>query len=69
MHLYPAPTDIVFGRTWAAWDPVWHWLEPALLVVAAILWGWLLFILVERPANTALRRYFAGTSARGPAPA
>jgi hypothetical protein len=31
-----------------------------LLVLAAILWGWVLFALVERPANAALRRYFAG---------
>jgi peptidoglycan/LPS O-acetylase OafA/YrhL len=59
LHLYPAPGDIVFGRSWAAWEPIWHWLEPALLVLAAILWGWLLFAAVERPANAALRRYFA----------
>jgi len=56
LHLYPAPDDIVFGRTWAAWAPVWHWLEPALLVAAAIAWGALLFMLIERPANTLLRR-------------
>ena len=56
MHLYPGPADIVFGRPWAAWEPVWHWLEPALLVVVAIMWGWFLFTLIEKPANTALRR-------------
>ena len=56
MHLYPSPTTNVFGRPWAAWEPVWHWLEPALLVVVAVAWGWLLFMLIEKPANTALRR-------------
>jgi peptidoglycan/LPS O-acetylase OafA/YrhL len=65
MHLYPAPAAIVFGRPWAAWEPVWHWLEPALLVVVAVTWGWLLFTLVEKPANAALRKFFA----RGAAPA
>jgi peptidoglycan/LPS O-acetylase OafA/YrhL len=69
LHLYPAPGDIVFGRPWAAWGPIWHWLEPALLVAAAILWGWLLFTAVERPANTALRRWFAGHPRSGTAPA
>lgn len=62
LHLYPAPADIVFGRPWVAWQPIWHWLEPALLVAAAILWGWLIFTLIERPANAALRSLFAGAS-------
>jgi peptidoglycan/LPS O-acetylase OafA/YrhL len=56
MHLYPAPGDVVLGRTWAAWGPVWHWLEPALLVVAAIAWGAFLFTVIERPANAVLRQ-------------
>jgi peptidoglycan/LPS O-acetylase OafA/YrhL len=56
MHLYPAPDAIVFGQTWAAWSPIWHWLEPALLVVAAIVWGALLFNFIERPADVLLRR-------------
>jgi len=56
LHLYPPPAEIVFGKPWAAWAPVWHWLEPALLVAAAILWGALLFTLIERPANAMLRR-------------
>lgn len=56
LHLYPAAGAIVFGRPWAAWAPVWHWLEPALLVAAAIVWGALLFTLIERPANAMLRR-------------
>jgi hypothetical protein len=59
LHLYPAPDDIVFGRPWAAWEPIWHWLEPALLVAAAILWGWLLFTLSSgppiRPCGAGLR--------------
>jgi peptidoglycan/LPS O-acetylase OafA/YrhL len=56
MHLYPAPDAIVLGRTWAAWAPIWHWLEPALLVAAAIVWGAFLFNFIERPADTLLRR-------------
>ena len=55
LHLYPAPTDIVLGRTWAAWEPIWHWLEPALLVAAAVVWGYILFTVVERPAARLLR--------------
>ncbi|HEY5046530.1 MAG TPA: acyltransferase [Rhizomicrobium sp.] len=64
MRLYPAPADIVLGRPWSAWQPFWHWLEPTLLVVAAVAWGWLVFTLIERPANAALRRLFAGAPAR-----
>jgi peptidoglycan/LPS O-acetylase OafA/YrhL len=55
-HLYPGPSDIVLGRNWAEWAPVWHWLEPALLVAAAIVWGGLLYTFVEKPANAFLRR-------------
>lgn len=66
MHLYPAPGDMVLGRTWAEWEPIWHWLEPALLVAVAIIWGWLLFTLIERPANAALRRLFAVGKRRDP---
>ncbi|MGD0189397.1 MAG: acyltransferase [Rhizomicrobium sp.] len=69
MHLYPAPTAIVFGRSWAAWEPEWHWLEPALLVVVAVAWGWLLFALIEKPANAALRKLFAHPATRGAASA
>jgi peptidoglycan/LPS O-acetylase OafA/YrhL len=69
MHLYPAPGDTVLGRTWAEWEPIWHWLEPALLVAVAILWGWLLFTLIERPANTALRRLFLDRKRSRPATA
>ena len=56
MHLYPAPADWVFGRTWAEWQPVWHWLEPVLLVLAAVAWGALIYILIERPAAAWLKR-------------
>jgi peptidoglycan/LPS O-acetylase OafA/YrhL len=69
MHLYPAPGDIVLGRPWAAWAPVWLWLEPALLVAAAILWGWLLFTLIERPANKVLRGLFSHAKPHLSAPA
>ncbi|HEY3636989.1 MAG TPA: acyltransferase [Rhizomicrobium sp.] len=55
MHLYPAPGTIVLGRSWASWAPVWHWLEPALLVVVVIIWGAFLFTVIERPANALLR--------------
>src|SRR5208282_4405495 len=54
LHLYPAPTTIVLGRPWAGWEPVWHWLEPALLVGVAIVWGYLLYAVIERPAAAAL---------------
>jgi peptidoglycan/LPS O-acetylase OafA/YrhL len=56
VHVYPAPASVLFGRSWAAWEPVRHWIEPAVLVTGAILWGWLLFTLVERPAASWLRR-------------
>ncbi len=56
LHLYPAPAELVLGRSWAGWEPVWHWLEPALLVAVAVFWGYLLFALVERPSAAFLRR-------------
>ena len=61
LHLYPAPTDIVLGRTWAAWEPIWHWLEPALLVAAAVVWGYLLFAFIERPCAAFLRGLMTGS--------
>jgi peptidoglycan/LPS O-acetylase OafA/YrhL len=57
MHLYPQPGDLVLGRPWAQWQPLWHWLEPALLVVAAIVWGAVLYVLIERPAGVWLKRF------------
>lgn len=65
VHDYPAPTDLVLGRPWVAWAPVWHWLEPALLVAACVVWGYLLFAWVERPAARTLR----GLMERGRSPA
>jgi peptidoglycan/LPS O-acetylase OafA/YrhL len=69
MHLYPMPGDLVFGRTWAEWQPLWHWLEPALLVLAAIAWGALLYTMVEKPANAWLKRLGARTRHIQPASA
>jgi peptidoglycan/LPS O-acetylase OafA/YrhL len=60
LHLYPAPRDIVFGQPWVAWQPLWHWLEPALLVLAAVAWGALLYTVIEKPATAWLKRL--GTS-------
>jgi peptidoglycan/LPS O-acetylase OafA/YrhL len=68
LHLYPAPTAMVLGCPWASWGPIWHWLEPALLVAAAILWGYLLFTLVEQPTASFLRGLI-GRQRRGVAPA
>ena len=50
-RIYPNPAP--------QWTHFVHIVEPAVLVVVCTLWGWLLFKLVEHPANTALRRYFA----------
>jgi peptidoglycan/LPS O-acetylase OafA/YrhL len=69
LHLYPAPGDIVFGRPWAEWAPLWHWLEPALLVLAAVAWGALLYTLIEKPANAWLKRLGARTTRIQPASA
>jgi peptidoglycan/LPS O-acetylase OafA/YrhL len=68
LHLYPAPADLVFGHSWASWEPIWHWLEPALLVGAAVLWGYILFALVERP-SAAFLRGLMDRQRRGAAPA
>jgi peptidoglycan/LPS O-acetylase OafA/YrhL len=67
LHLYPAPDDLVFGRPWAAWAPVWHWLEPALLVFAAVVWGALLYALIEKPASAWLKRLGARAPRMQPA--
>lgn len=66
LHWYPAAGDMVFGRTWAEWGPVWFWLEPALLILACVLWGWVLFTLVEQPAAKYLRG--AAANRQKPAP-
>jgi peptidoglycan/LPS O-acetylase OafA/YrhL len=69
MHLYPASDTVVFGRPWAEWSGAWHWLEPALLVAAAVMWGWLLFTMIEVPAGRVLRRMIQGSIPRGAATA
>jgi len=55
LHWLPAPADIVFGRPWAQWQPVWHWTVPFLVLLGAVLWGWLIFVLIERPAAAMLK--------------
>ena len=65
MHLYPLPGDLVLGRTWAQWQPLWHWLEPALLVLAAVAWGAFLYAVIEQPASAWLKRL--GTRAKNQA--
>jgi peptidoglycan/LPS O-acetylase OafA/YrhL len=62
-HLYPNANTIVLGRSWADWQPVWHWLQPALLVTLAVIWGYVLFAAVERPASAFLRRRIAPRAA------
>ena len=51
LHVLPALT----GGPWVPWTPAWHALEPALLVAAATLWGYLIFAVVERPSAAFLR--------------
>jgi peptidoglycan/LPS O-acetylase OafA/YrhL len=46
-----------------------HRIEPAVLVIICIAWGYLLYLAVEKPASDRLRRLFAGTKERGTAPA
>jgi peptidoglycan/LPS O-acetylase OafA/YrhL len=57
------------GRTWAEWQPIWHWVEPALLVLAAIAWGALLHFLIEKPANAWLKPFGARSQRVQPASA
>jgi peptidoglycan/LPS O-acetylase OafA/YrhL len=53
---YPAPDMRIFGMRWV--DFIW-WLEPLALLGVCILWGAVLAIFVEHPANARLRRLFA----------
>ena len=69
LHWAPDATTIVFGRPWADWQPIWHWLEPMVVLAAAIIWGWLLFSFVEKPASAALKRWLAEREKRVAAPA
>ena len=59
--LYPNPPP--------AWDLTIHRLEPAVLVVACVLWGWVLYRNVETPAGRAVRSWFRGVNARDTRPA
>ena len=59
LHLVPSPSDIGFGPTWDPWMGVWHWLEPTLLVLVCIAWGWMIFTVIEKPANAWLRKLTA----------
>ena len=56
VHVLPGLT----GGPWVPWTPTWHWIEPVLLVAAAVLWGYLLFALVERPSAAFLRGLMTG---------
>ena len=56
IHVLP---DFV-GGPWMPWIPAWHWIEPALLVVAATVWGYLLFAFVERPSAAFLKGLMTG---------
>jgi peptidoglycan/LPS O-acetylase OafA/YrhL len=58
-RLYPGAAD-------AHWV---HIVEPAGLVIACTLWGWLLYAAVERPANAFLRGRFARARMRDTAAA
>jgi peptidoglycan/LPS O-acetylase OafA/YrhL len=59
LHWLPAPTDIVLGRPWSAWQPIWHWTVPFLVLLGAVLWGWLIFAVIEKPAAALLKRLTA----------
>jgi peptidoglycan/LPS O-acetylase OafA/YrhL len=57
---YPAWDSTVFGMRWSTL--IW-WAEPLVLLVVCVLWGALLADLIEKPANTRLRRLFARAKA------
>ncbi len=59
LHWLPDANAVVLGRTWAAWQPVWHWTVPFMVLAGAVLWGWIIFTLIEQPAAGALRKWFA----------
>jgi peptidoglycan/LPS O-acetylase OafA/YrhL len=65
----PDPDTIVLGRSWADWAPQLHWIAPALVLLAAMIWGWVIFTVIEKPAAAALRRWFARGEKRISAPA
>ena len=55
-HWYPPDDAIVLGQRWGSL--IW-WIEPFALVAICIAWGALLAIMIEHPANAALRNMFA----------
>ncbi len=57
---YPPDTTMMLGWRWV--DFIW-WLEPLALLGVCIVWGALLAILIEHPANARLRRLFARSRA------
>jgi peptidoglycan/LPS O-acetylase OafA/YrhL len=57
---YPAWDSTVFGMPWSTF--IW-WAEPFALLAVCVVWGALLADLVEKPANTWLRRLFARAKA------
>ena len=54
--LYPPDNAIVLGQRWASL--IW-WIEPFALLVVCIVWGALLAIYIEHPANAYLRQMFS----------
>jgi len=46
-------------------SPTTHIIEPIALVIICTLWGCLLYVVVEKPAGTALHRFFAKQKERG----
>jgi peptidoglycan/LPS O-acetylase OafA/YrhL len=57
---YPAWDSALLGMRWSTL--IW-WAEPLALLIVCVVWGGLLADLVEKPANTRLRRLFARAKA------
>jgi peptidoglycan/LPS O-acetylase OafA/YrhL len=55
-RVYPPDNAIVFGRRFA--DLMW-WTEPLVLLAVCTVWGALLAVTIEHPANAYLRKMFA----------
>jgi peptidoglycan/LPS O-acetylase OafA/YrhL len=56
LHWLPSPDAMVLGRHWSDWQPEWHWIVPFLILAAAVLWGWVIFAVIEKPASAVLKR-------------
>jgi peptidoglycan/LPS O-acetylase OafA/YrhL len=59
LHWLPDAGTIVLGRPWSAWQPVWHWTVPFLILAGAVLWGWIIFALIEKPASALAKKWTA----------